>query len=465
MEQTGYGYIFYDEDGTTVYMRDPVSGWNNGNWVKGTKNGDQLSFPLNQYFYWDNEFFGIRTTYGLLELDTITNKLTYTIDPDKTDITYTIEGNTITMDDCGYVDDAMTQFYGLAAYVDSAYIDRNFYCMDWFTQYYMIPGTPTIESVQPVTATTATVNWTDADANTDTWNVRYREWVDPATVEYFFDDFEGEVNWTGWNMDGDDYWWELGEDEDGNTMLSSASYVNNVGPLEPDNWVMSPELKLDGVIRFKAWGQDPKYAAENIAVYVFVGDTATIEDPATAFVKVGDDIVTTGDVTEYTFVIPEEYQGQMGYIAIRHYNVTDMFRVNIDDVYVGSPDGGNPWIYVNGVQAMQLLLEGLTPSTTYEVQVQGTNYGGVGVWSDAVQFTTLADQPQPTVLRGDVDGNGDVNMDDLTLLINYLLNQAAYIDQINFDNAAICDSLDSDDVGMDDLTTLISFLPSKQWDD
>ena len=48
-------------------------------------------------------------------------------------------------------------------------------------------------------------------------------------------------------MDGDDYWWELGEDEDGNTMLSSASYVNNVGPLEPDNWVMSPELKLDGV--------------------------------------------------------------------------------------------------------------------------------------------------------------------------------------------------------------------------
>ena len=463
MEQRGYGYIFYDEDGSTVYMRDPVSGWNNGNWVKGTKNGDQLSFPLNQYFYWDDEFFGIRTTYGLLELDTITNKLTYTIDPDKTDITYTIEGNCITMDDCGYVDDAMTQFYGLAAYVDSAYIDRNFYCMDWFTQYYMIPGTPTIESVQPVTATTATVNWTDADANTDTWNVRYREWVDPATVEYFFDDFEGEVNWTGWNMDGDDYWWELGEDEDGNTMLSSASYVNNVGPLEPDNWVMSPELKLDGVIRFKAWGQDPKYAAENIAVYVFVGDTATIEDPATAFVKVGDDIVTTGDVTEYTFVIPEEYQGQMGYIAIRHYNVTDMFRVNIDDVYVGSPDGGNPWIYVNGVQAMQLLLEGLTPSTTYEVQVQGTNYGGVGVWSDAVQFTTLADQPQPTVLRGDVDGNGEVTMDDLSLLINYMVDPLNYIDLVNFDNTAICDDLGSGEVGMDDLSALINFMVAGAW--
>lgn len=465
-EQRGMAYFFYDEDGTTVYMRDPVSGWNNGNWVKGTVNGDQLSFPLNQYFYWDDDFFGLRTTYGLFVLNEETGQITYTIDTEKTEITYTIEGNCITMDDCGYVDEEFTQFYGLAAYVDSAYNDRNLYCMDWFTQYYMIPGTPTIESVQPVTATTGTVNWTDADANTDTWNVRYREWVDPATVEYFFEDFESEDSGiTGWDMDGDGYWWQYWEAEDGNHYIGSASYINSVGALTPDNWVLFGQCKLDGVVRFNAWGIDANYAAEVFKVYIFDGDTANLdsENPVADFVAISDDVIATGEPTEYTFVIPEEYQGKDGYVIIRHYNITDMYWLAIDDVYVGSPDAGNPWIYINGVQAMQQLIEGLTPSTTYEVQVQGANPGGVGVWSNAVLFTTLADQPQPTVKRGDVDGNGDVTMDDLTLLINYLLNSEAYIDQINYDNAAICDDLNSDDVGMDDLTALINYLLSGSW--
>lgn len=466
-EQRGMAYFFYDEDGTTVYMRDPVSGWNNGNWVKGTINGDQLSFPLNQYFYWDDEFFGLRTTYGLFELDTITGHITYTIDPDKTDITYTIDGNCITMDDCGYVDEDFTQFYGLAAYVDSAYIDRNLYCMDWFTQYYMIPGVPTIESVQPVTATTGTVNWTDADVNTDTWNVRYREWVDPSTVDYYLQDFESEdASINGWDMDGDGYWWQFWEDESGNHYIGSASYINNVGALTPDNWVIFGQCKLDGVVRFNAWGIDASWADEVFKVYIYAGDTANLDDenPVADFIAISDDQVATGEPTEYTFVIPDEYQGMDGYVIIRHYNVTNEYWLAIDDIYVGSPDGGNPWIYVNGVQAMQLLLEGLTPSTTYEVQVQGANPGGVGAWSASTLFTTLADQPQPTILRGDVDGEGHVNMDDLTLLINFLLDQNAYIDQINFDNTAICDDLNSDEVGMDDLTALINFMLSGHWD-
>jgi len=466
-EQRGMAYLFYDEDGSTVYMRDPISGWNNGNWVKGTVADNKLSFPLNQYFYWDEDFFGIRTTYGLLELDTVSGQLTYTIDPDATEITFTVEGNTITMDNCGYVDEDMTQFVGLAAFVDSAYNDRNFYCMDWFTQLYTIPGTPENVNVEPVTATTATVNWTDPDPNTTTWNVRYREWVDPATVSYYFNDFESEdAGVTGWDADGDGYWWQFWTADDGNHYIGSASFINNVGALTPDNWVMFDECDLNGVVKFNAWGIDAKYPAENFKVYIFVGDTAAITDPATEFVAISEDVIATGVSTEYTFAIPEEYQGQRGYVAIRHYNVTDQYWLAIDDLYVGDPDGGNAWIYVNGVTDLQTVLEGLTPETTYEVQVQGANNGGVGVWTDAVQFTTLANQPQPVVNRGDVDGSGgEPNMDDLSLLINYLLDEAAYIDQINYDNTAICDALDSDSVGMDDLSGLINYLLSGTWPD
>lgn len=62
-------------------------------------------------------------------------------------------------------------------------------------------------------------------------------------------------------------------------------------------------------------------------------------------------------------------------------------------------------------------------------------------------------------IRGDVDGNGTVDMDDLTKLINYLLTNDAT--GINLVNAASCDG--NDGVGMDDLTALISYLLTNQW--
>ena len=55
--------------------------------------------------------------------------------------------------------------------------------------------------------------------------------------------------------------------------------------------------------------------------------------------------------------------------------------------------------------------------------------------------------------HGDVDGNSDINMDDLTALINYLLNgNASGIDMTGAD-------VDGDStVDMDDLTALINYL-------
>ena len=63
--------------------------------------------------------------------------------------------------------------------------------------------------------------------------------------------------------------------------------------------------------------------------------------------------------------------------------------------------------------------------------------------------------------RGDVNGNGDVNMDDLTALINYLLTSNST--GINMANAASCDSPSSTVVNMDDLTALINYLLTNTW--
>ena len=101
-----------------------------------------------------------------------------------------------------------------------------------------------------------------------------------------------------------------------------------------------------------------------------------------------------------------------------------------------------------------------------------TTGGTDGLWEGSAQhvqfnvnkqarFTTITvTLAGPTTLRGDVNGNGIVNMDDLTALINYLVFESP----INHENAAICNSLDSNIVNMDDLTALINYLVYGKWD-
>jgi len=60
--------------------------------------------------------------------------------------------------------------------------------------------------------------------------------------------------------------------------------------------------------------------------------------------------------------------------------------------------------------------------------------------------------------RGDVDGNGKVNIDDATALISYLLDHNS--SGINMNNAD-CDM--DGQVNIDDITSLISYLLSGSW--
>ena len=54
--------------------------------------------------------------------------------------------------------------------------------------------------------------------------------------------------------------------------------------------------------------------------------------------QVGEDIITTHELTPYSFDL-SDYAGQTGYIAIRHYAVSDMFILAIDDIEVTDANG------------------------------------------------------------------------------------------------------------------------------
>ena len=64
----------------------------------------------------------------------------------------------------------------------------------------------------------------------------------------------------------------------------------------------------------------------------------------------------------------------------------------------------------------------------------------------------------PTIIRGDVNDNGDVTIADVTALIDYLLSGNA--SGINLDNANC--NLDGD-VTIADVTALIDYLLSGNW--
>ena len=249
---------------------------------------------------------------------------------------------------------------------------------------------PASVTVDNITATTADVNVVGSQ---DLYNLRYRTAaIQNGVVEDFTGYETGDVP-TGWTLidaDGDGqnwYVWNLTLD-DGTTQItfSSNSYINNYGALTPDNWAITPQSTLGSVVQFDAWGQDPSYAGEHFQVYVSTTGTEIAD-----FQPISEEIVATGVQTTYTFDLGP-YAGEQGYIAIRHFNVTDMYILNVTNFYMAgeTPDvPAGEWTYVEGIE-VPFTLEGLTPNTKYELQAQGVvGDKATTEWTPSVFFTTL----------------------------------------------------------------------------
>lgn len=252
---------------------------------------------------------------------------------------------------------------------------------------------PTSLAVSDITATTAVATWAGA---ADSYNLRYR----PVAAGDFAlnESFEGSVSWGLIDADGDGKKWGLIsiagsglEQYDGtDIVLYSASWdADTEAALTPDNWVVSPKITLGGELRFGVC--DVGYS-ETYGVYVSTGGTAVSD-----FVPLAEGLSTTSSWEEKVYDL-SAYEGQQGYIAFRHYDCTDGYFILIDGVKVGNAGAGEQeWIVKENVES-PYTMEELTPSTQYEVQVQGVYADGESEWTASVNFTTTDGLEVPTNL-------------------------------------------------------------------
>ena len=156
----------------------------------------------------------------------------------------------------------------------------------------------------------------------------------PPEGDLFFDFNDGILSWTTIDGDGDGYNWEMRQNW-GNptnpysvTSASYDSYADSV--LYPKNFLVSP-YKLDcEEISFIACAQDATNPAEHFGVAV--STTGNVDANDFSLVWEADMTAKAPGEWHYYEVDLRDYQGQDIYVAIVHFNCSNQFMLNIDDI-------------------------------------------------------------------------------------------------------------------------------------
>ena len=160
-----------------------------------------------------------------------------------------------------------------------------------------------------------------------------------------FDDLDIS-DWTLSDEDGDGFDWSAVQIQDnmmnpvGTPLLRSASWNGAVGPLNPNNWAISPVIDLTNAsgtitLDWQIMAIDASYDLENYTVYVATSNViGDLQMSTTSFNEPSLDGVNT--LTDRSLDI-SSFAGQSTvYVAFRHHNVSDQFTLEVDNVSVSA---------------------------------------------------------------------------------------------------------------------------------
>ena len=232
----------------------------------------------------------------------------------------------------------------------------------------------------------ATITWNGFG---DSYNVQYRTAANFDVL--FFDDFENGLDqwtsvrngagtvYTDWRaFDATNF--SNASNHSGNYGAMSRSWNNNTA-YSVDNWLITPQVTLDGTLRF--WVLDDGSYHEHYDVYV----STTGNDLAdfTLLYSPGEASATWTEVS----VDLSSYAGQQGYIALRHTD-NDQDYLLIDDFGIfksTTPTGTWQELAVTDATAT---LSGLATNNGYEYRIQSVKGDRTSEWSETKDFALLA---------------------------------------------------------------------------
>ena len=166
-------------------------------------------------------------------------------------------------------------------------------------------------------------------------------WDMPSGTLGEFEGFEGgEIppDWQALDIDQDGFNWFVGSgfSYSGDFAVTSESYNNNVGPLSPNNYLITPEFEIGPGTTLSFWvgATDPAWYWEHFQLMLSTSGST----PDDFTIELLDYELTTDAWTEIVVDL-SAYAGFMGYIAWVHSDVTDVYNFSIDDISLVNGDG------------------------------------------------------------------------------------------------------------------------------
>lgn len=147
--------------------------------------------------------------------------------------------------------------------------------------------------------------------------------------------------WSNIDNDGDGYTWcaiesLAGQGVNGSNCVFSNSYDNSIGPLTPDNWLITPTFTIPSNgynLKWQVSAQDAAYPSDHYAVVIgtvnngeFTASAVLLEEDVTASKESGAWLQRSVNL--------DAYKGQTVAVAFRHYNCTDFYIMRLDEVKV-----------------------------------------------------------------------------------------------------------------------------------
>ena len=275
----------------------------------------------------------------------------------------------------------------------------------------------------------------------------YNTGTDGYAFDFENDYVDGQlIGWKTIDADGDTYNWTLSPIGEGyghngsDGVVMSYSYSNYSGALNPNNYLVSPQLTITAnnhYVTFFACALDEAYPADHFGLAVSTTGTS-----ASDFTMLQEWTMTAkqGGWHEYSVDLAS-YVGQNVYIAIRHFNSQDNFCLCVDDIFVG-PQAKDPLVscnialdgnvVANDVAGVSYLLDtdGFANNSSHTTTITATYQSGATLSNTADWTFRSGDnfQGSTTGLHAESDGNS-VNL-SWTLP---MMNSSYTVDEIFYD--------------------------------